>query len=214
MTETEWLACNDPRPMIGFLRARLSDRKGRLYAVASCRLAADLFSSEAGDSALNVAERFADGTASDDERSGAWACIDEERSLSDRPRDESWWADSAAETALMGMYPLGSWYKAAATVCREVLYAVPESLTDQLALFRCIVGNPFQPVVLDSPWKSSTVMGLARQIYDTKDFTPTPILADALQDAGCDNGHILNHLRGPGPHVRGCFVIDLILGKA
>ena len=54
---------------------------------------------------------------------------------------------------------------------------------------------------------------LARQMYESLDFGAMPILADALQDAGCDSADILNHCRGPGPHVRGCWVVDLVLGK-
>jgi hypothetical protein len=57
-------------------------------------------------------------------------------------------------------------------------------------------------------------LSLARQMYESRDFSSMPILADALQDAGCDNDDILNHCRGPGPHVRGCWVVDLVLGKA
>jgi hypothetical protein len=50
-------------------------------------------------------------------------------------------------------------------------------------------------------------------MYKSRDFTPMPILADALQDAGCDNAEILAHCRGDSPHIRGCWVVDLVLGK-
>jgi hypothetical protein len=81
-------------------------------------------------------------------------------------------------------------------------------------LFRCVLGNPFRPVAFDAEWRSSTVMLLAQQTYDTRDFSTMPILADALQDAGCDNADILNHCRdADGVHVRGCWVVDLVLGK-
>jgi hypothetical protein len=62
-------------------------------------------------------------------------------------------------------------------------------------------------------WLTSTVTDIARQMYDSRDFTAMPILADALQDAGCENADILTHCRGPGPHVRGCWVVDFVLGK-
>ncbi|MCE9568125.1 MAG: hypothetical protein K8U57_39485 [Planctomycetes bacterium] len=81
-------------------------------------------------------------------------------------------------------------------------------------MLRDIFGNPFRPVVLDPNWLTSTVVALARQMSESRDFTTMPILADALQDAGCDNDEVLAHCRGPGPHVRGCFVVDLLLGKA
>jgi hypothetical protein len=57
------------------------------------------------------------------------------------------------------------------------------------------------------------VVAFARQMYESRDFSPMPILADALQDAGCDHPDVLAHCRGPGPHVRGCWVVDLVLGK-
>ena len=63
------------------------------------------------------------------------------------------------------------------------------------------------------PWLTVDVLALASQMYESRDFFAMPILADALQDAGCDNADILNHCRGPGPHVRGCWVVDLVLGK-
>jgi hypothetical protein len=84
---------------------------------------------------------------------------------------------------------------------------------EQCVLIRCVVGNPFRPIALDPSWLTPTAVTLARQMYESRDFTPMPILADALQDAGCDNTDILNHCRGEGPHVRGCWVVDLLLGK-
>jgi hypothetical protein len=78
---------------------------------------------------------------------------------------------------------------------------------------RDIFGNPFRPATLDPAWRTSTVTALAAQVYESRDFGAMPILADALQDAGCDSADILDHCRGGGPHVRGCWVVDLVLGK-
>jgi hypothetical protein len=80
-------------------------------------------------------------------------------------------------------------------------------------LLRDIFGNPFRPVTLDPRWLTSSVLDLARVIYDERAFERMPVLADALMDAGCDNDHILVHCRGDSPHVRGCWVVDLLLGK-
>jgi hypothetical protein len=80
-------------------------------------------------------------------------------------------------------------------------------------LLREVVGNLFRPMHADPSWLTSTVVPLASQMYESRDFSPMPILADALQDAGCDNDDILNHCRGPGPHVRGCWAVDAVLGK-
>jgi len=83
----------------------------------------------------------------------------------------------------------------------------------QTELLRCVYGNPFRPIALECAWLTSTVLSLAQQIYDSRDFSPMPILADALQDAGCENDEVLNHCRGEGVHVRGCWVLDRLLGK-
>ena len=82
-----------------------------------------------------------------------------------------------------------------------------------VALLRDILGNPFRPVALDPEWRTSTVVALAQGIYEERAFDRLPILADALQDAGCENEDILNHCRSKGPHVRGCWVVDLLLGN-
>ena len=85
---------------------------------------------------------------------------------------------------------------------------------EALPLLRCIVGNPFRPVSVDPSWLTSTTVELARGIYDDRAFDRLPILADALEDAGCDHPDILAHCRGDGPHARGCWVVDRMLGKS
>ncbi|MBN9121910.1 MAG: hypothetical protein J0I06_22675 [Planctomycetes bacterium] len=81
-------------------------------------------------------------------------------------------------------------------------------------LLRDIFGNHFRPVVVEPSWLTSTVVTLTEGIYQEKAFDRMTILADALMDAGCDNKDILSHCRQPGEHVRGCWVIDLLLGKS
>jgi len=82
-------------------------------------------------------------------------------------------------------------------------------------MFRDIFGNPFRPVSFDASWRTSTAVAIAKGMYDSRDFSAMPILADALQDAGCDNDDILNHSRAAdGVHVRGCWVVDRVLGKS
>jgi hypothetical protein len=83
----------------------------------------------------------------------------------------------------------------------------------QANLVREVFGNPFQPVEFDRRWCTGTVTTIARQMYEARDFSATPILADALQDAGCDSAELLDHCRGPGPHVRGCWVVDKLLAR-
>jgi hypothetical protein len=83
----------------------------------------------------------------------------------------------------------------------------------QARLFRDIFGNPFHPATIDPAWLSSTVVSLAAGIYTDRAFDRLPILADALTDAGCDSADVIDHCRRPGPHARGCWVVDLLLGK-
>jgi hypothetical protein len=83
----------------------------------------------------------------------------------------------------------------------------------QRAILSDIFGNPFRPVTADPAWLTSTVVELARGIYAEWAFDRLSILADALKDAGCEHPDVLDHCRGPGPHVRGCWVVDLLLGK-
>jgi hypothetical protein len=83
----------------------------------------------------------------------------------------------------------------------------------QAALLRDIFGNPFRPVTLDPTWLTPTVKALAQAIYEERAFADLPVLADALEEAGCNSQEILSHLRGPGAHTRGCWALDLLLGK-
>jgi hypothetical protein len=78
---------------------------------------------------------------------------------------------------------------------------------------RDIFGNPFRPVRVDPSWRTTDAVALARGIYAERAFDRLPILADALEDAGCTNAGMLTHCRAPGPHVGGCWVIDLVLAK-
>jgi hypothetical protein len=75
------------------------------------------------------------------------------------------------------------------------------------------MGNPFRPVTLDRSWQTTTTMALAQAIYDERAFERLPVLADALEESGCTDAEILNHCRIPGVHVRGCWVVDLVLEK-
>ncbi|AWM35790.1 hypothetical protein C1280_01280 [Gemmata obscuriglobus] len=89
-----------------------------------------------------------------------------------------------------------------------------KELGSQALLIRCVFGNPFRPVTAEPGWLTSDVVALATGIYAERAFDRLPILADALQDAGCSRDDVLNHLRGDGPHVLGCWALDLVLGKS
>jgi hypothetical protein len=79
---------------------------------------------------------------------------------------------------------------------------------------RCIFGNPFRPVAFDPAWRTPNVTAIAQTIYEDRRFEDMPILADALEEAGCTSADILDHCRQPGEHARGCWLVDLILEKA
>ena len=96
----------------------------------------------------------------------------------------------------------------------DVPHLLPERSRVGCDALRCIFGNPFRPASFSPAWRTDTAVALARGMYEARDFSPMPILADALQDADCDNAEVLSHCRGPGPHVRGCWVVDRVLGKA
>ena len=100
---------------------------------------------------------------------------------------------------------------------RIVLSATHEPDAERFAQcidLRDIFGNPFRPVAVESHWLTPAVRDLAAAIYAGRAFDRLPVLADALEEAGCGHANILAHCRGPGPHVRGCWVVDLILGKS
>jgi hypothetical protein len=121
-------------------------------------------------------------------------------------------ADHPHLTSTPDDFGFSAW-RAADTV-RKAGGDITRELADQTALLRDIFGNPFRPVAVDPAWLTSDVLALAKGIYEDRAFDRMPILADALQEAGCDSDDILNHCRGPGPHARGCWVVDLILGKS
>ncbi|MFO0826348.1 MAG: hypothetical protein U0792_25050 [Gemmataceae bacterium] len=163
-----------------------------------------------------IAERFADGDVDEAEllAAGEQAFL----AATSSEGEAAWWATS--QDAFYAAFDAA--YTAAG---REAILGWPgrnENNDPQVAkehaetahLVREIFGNPFRPVTPESEWLTSTVVQLARGIYDERDFTRMPILADALQDAGCDNADILDHCRGTSPHVRGCWVVDLVLGKS
>jgi hypothetical protein len=99
---------------------------------------------------------------------------------------------------------------AAREITRETQHLVRR---EQCELMRCLFPNPFRPVSFADSWLSETVVALASAIYAERAIDRLPILADALEEAGCDHPDILAHCRGTGPHVRGCWVVGLVLGK-
>jgi len=227
MTEAEWLACDNPIPMLEFNSGKASGRKFRLFSALCCHRIGHILTDVRSRAAVDVAERSADGLATDAERVVAETEAQQARQDAVRFRQENdaipemfILAAGAARAAVTDLVD----YEAAAAVvsaCRLIARNDTSELGSResenhhyATTLRDIFGNPFRPVTLDSAWRTSTVVQLAQGIYDDRAFDRLPILADALQDAGCDNEDILDHCRGSGPHARGCWVVDLVLGKA
>jgi hypothetical protein len=117
------------------------------------------------------------------------------------------------ESAALQRYPAS-----AIAACRALDAAASEGVENhQTVILHEIFGNPFRLIHIDPAllaWQDGTVVKLAQAIYDERRFQDMTILADALEEAGCDNADVLSHSRGPGPHVRGCWTLDLLTGKA
>ena len=219
MTEAEWLAGNDPKRMLGTLRVSADPRRLRLFACACARRVLPLLTDPEGEQIVQTAERFADGLVSAEEfgRAGATAL-----GVSDRAAERAGYTISEetfladALVSLTGRDPSGA-SELVPRYVRDAHLAHERASTEasaQSGLVRDIFGNPFRPVTADPAWLTSTVVALAHGVYDERAFDRLPILADALQDAGCDHADLLDHCRDADLHARGCWVVDLLLGKA
>ena len=213
MTEAEWLACKWPESMIKFLGTGASGRKLRLFAIASVRLVERRIQDLECRAALLVFERYADGLVERAELEVHTRRVEELRQR-DLPVA---YPHMNGRQAVAAVLP---WFDAEtepATVSPPVVVSLRKSIkliaAQEILLLRDIFGNPFRPVAFSPSWRTDTAVSLARGMYESRDFGAMPILADALQDAGCDNDDILNHCRTPGEHVRGCWVVDLVLGN-
>ncbi|MCI0459614.1 MAG: hypothetical protein L0Z62_21910 [Gemmataceae bacterium] len=213
-------------------------RKCRLFTVACCRRHVewreDASPAEYRD-AIRISERYADGLATEAELRRAhnaahgWTYMVREaktwwgqRLLGWLPGDDDpplpsevavvasahwdamWAGRVVIRTALD--YPESFWRGQATTA--------EESADILCGLLREVFGpSPFRPVTLEPSWRTPAVVALARSMYEESGWVDLPILADALEEAGCTDPAILDHLRGPGPHVRGCWAVDLFIGS-
>jgi hypothetical protein len=237
LTSGEWLKLWFHSSEVG-LR---TERKTRLFAVAACRRFMHRLVDPRCRRAVEVCEAYADGQASAKELRAACdgAKFDD---APPAPRQQTAVCRAAAGAThwiCYAEYKVGRTTEAAPSVHGyEALIAAglmdedDQNAPDdersravfdeghakgeriQADILREVIGNPFRPVALDPAWPTDTVLALARQMYDARDFGAMPILADALQDAGCDSADVLDHCRDASAvHVRGCWVVDLLLGK-
>lgn len=209
MTESEWLECTEPQKMLEFLRGKASERKLRLFAVACCRRVWSQLDDERSRQAVEELERYVDGRATEQElkdaHESAWkawgmpartaasdaSVVDGKAFHPDHVASHAAWATSG---------------RSRAGECQA-----------QAHLLRCIFGLLlFRPVSVAPvwlTWHDSLLVSMAQKMYDNRDFSDMPVLADALEDAGCTNQAILDHCRSAGEHVRGCWVLDALLGR-
>jgi hypothetical protein len=205
-----------------------SDRKFRLFAVATIRAVWEHVTDPRSQAAVEAAERYADDpnpTILNAVRHAAVVASNDALELYDEAVPASLVASATADATALALEPVmnpeehtslppawcGVGYRVADSISHDSSGA--DLVEMHHRLFHDIIPNPFRPVQPDPAWLTSDVLALARGIYEERAFDRMPILADALQDAGCDNDDVLNHCRGSGPHVRGCWVVDLLLGK-
>ncbi len=229
MTELEWQRADRPTGMLLFLRARASERKKLLFDCACCRHVWSKLG-QADQLAVIDAEQCADDPVAiqqmllrlEPERKAALEVAglgNLNHFVSDSLKQLL--TDQTSLRIHFGSHRdwgIGSLAFEAARLAATTEFetssttqAIEESV--QAEFVREIFGNPFRPITLDSGRLTSTVIDLAQAIYDERAFDCMPILADALMDAGCDSKEIIAHCRGDAPHVRGCWLVDLIIEK-
>jgi hypothetical protein len=234
MTEVDWLACDEPEPMLRHLRAAgfpqrdAGRRKLRLFGCACVRRKWRRATDPRSRALVVVAERYADGQA------GTSQLVAAEMAALDAREEEKglvvvgagvqlppWCLNRFAEL-FDRSHPQPAWeFALAATLMPRVVQATAEHGPEdeaQASLVRDIFGDPSRPIILTAEHRTADVATLARAAYDEREFPSgrldpqrLAVLSDALEEAGA-TGEILDHLRSPGPHVRGCWAVDLVLG--
>ncbi len=213
MTENEWLTASDPLPMLQFLQGRVSGRKLLRFAIACCWPVWPFQERRRARHAVELTDRYADGQI----------LVEVIASL----RDTWDWGGNAAVNELLEVaqrVPIRAASRPAAPpddlVSRVIECAAHAShwirrqgADSRSGWLRDIVGNPFRPVVFDATWRTPAAVALARTVHEERCFEELPLLADALEEAGCTDAQVLSHCRGGGEQVRGCWVVALVLGR-
>jgi hypothetical protein len=232
MDKAEWRACAQPIKMLEFLRKRrVNARSYRLASAACCRRAWPALPDERCRAAVAVLERFADGPGKKNDQAELKAAFAAAKQVvaDTVPGSQAFYL---ARTVAAAVEPTLAWWttrwsvdwwlgaveKGAPTVWGGGGKTAKKKETLAMAsLLRCLL-MPFPQITAVEPsvlaWNGGAVVKMARAIYEERAFDQVPILADALEDAGLTDTDILGHLRGPGPHARGCHALDALLGKA
>jgi hypothetical protein len=229
VNEDLWLTSRHPYHMLEYLRRsrryRPTRRKLHLFACRCVRRIRGLLAFAESEKAIVVAERFADDKTTPDQLHSARVAA--QRAVKSVELEDGPGARSAARAAMalthdppnVGRRAIPLAINRTERVISQVISSLPDLHSvavehhAQADLLRCIFGNPFASLLIEPGWRTSAVIDLATAIYDQRAFKTMPILADALEEAGCTDVDLLQHCRGPGPHGRGCWVVDAILGK-
>ncbi|MCI0704151.1 MAG: hypothetical protein L0241_24095 [Planctomycetia bacterium] len=234
MNELTWQTETDPvtlllelYPRRGLHSTQPQTRKCRMYLLACARRQWGQLPAVCR-ALVELAERYADSPKSQAELRSALAPLAEQLLNSDGEPNELAEA-TAALTALGHSIPTDEPLEKPLSLSADqwqglirLVYLPFEKKTPpftwvpqdyhSIELLREVVGNPCRYIPFSSSWRTDTALSLARQMYESREFSAMPILADALQDAGCDNEEVLNHCRDDQQqHVRGCWVVDLVL---
>jgi hypothetical protein len=218
MTEAEWQAGSDPQPMLEVFLGSGRDRKLRLFACACVRRVWPLVRDQRARLAVEVAERFADGQAT-------WAELQVAYHAAWEATRRFGGAHHPAEFAARDAAGFDA-FAAARDAAREAVHAAQQAADwdaalaaqqDQCAILRDLMGNPFHPPPVLDPlwghWNGDTVLRLARAIYGARAFGNLPVLADALEEAGCPEPRLVAHCRQGGEHFPGCWALDALMDR-
>jgi len=204
MTEAEWLASTDPAAMgeAVLRKRRTSPRVLRLFMAAFWSWQSHRLGSE--DERDKLKQR------------AAW--VEEWADTGARPKEAGErntfvFYNSSARAGFMSTVRAPAGWNDGEPAKQRAVWALREVFGNPFATRRKRKNEPRRGWMFDPAWRTDTAVSLAKQMYESRDFGAMPILADALQDAGCDNEDTLSHCRKPGEHVRGCWVLDLVLGN-
>jgi hypothetical protein len=232
VNEKQWLNATSPRAGLDYLcsaevaanRRKAGRRKLRLFVCACARRIWNLIPAGPHREAIELGERLCEGEDAK-KRIASLRNHDGQGSLAHRHAAHAGMA--CVDTNIWYAAVAGSFAAAMAAGWAQVEAEGGENMQTydqgvvaeeraQVALLREIVGNPFRPLAVDPSWRAwneGTMVQLAHGIYADRAFDRLPILADALEEAGCHNTAIFDHCRQPGEHVRGCWVVDAVLAK-
>lgn len=219
MTEHDWLDCDGAEPMLDFVIHKASDRKFRLFAVACCRRIWIHLRDERAREAVEVAERFAEGSADKQQLRAARRAMTRAHFDDTHRKGRTTVAGFAVASAFATVAEQP--WDAARQASRASAWAstptgpnLPEERRAHAELVREVFGNPFAhpPGAVDQ-LLSGAGFHEAERIYAGQSFDSLPGLAELLEQAGCDDAGLLAHLRNSGPHCRGCWALDRLTGR-